>query len=618
MPVLLKCALLILSFFGLNGLVEDRFKLNSAAFCAPLITNCCIMLVLMMAGLIRALSPVCYALYIAGLLGLIWVYAIRRRKVDRTALVALLAGLLYACLHYRGFYFKGNDSVAHWALAAKYLLRTDHFPDASATLIYFPSYPHALPLYLYYTGHATGITAPGFLAAHMWLSWTAMLPLLAFAKRNKALGLTFGGIMMVFLFALNRYHYSLQVDALMGYMTLGATCVICLNREKRSQSLLAPLLIALALVFVKSSGIVMALLIVGIAAAQSSHTTRKQALVSFAALAAIVCAAALLWQIYLRITFAGIDTGKHAVSLSYYKSIISDKSLKVILNIGLLILRKIFTPVYFLPIPLLFLLACAIAVVGKLDGKVWKPYLKKMAVFIIVVSVAWYVMLYAMYVFSMPVNEALTLASFRRYQSTVQFYIMGVLTMLILSETSSLKLTWKPIVTAGLSAAMIAVSIALALMPISWGGEGNYLAAQLLDGRIGRDYEYDYILDLLERNEVEEGKKYIVSVNADGTSMRAHRVTKYELFSNDILMLFYDAESVAEEGQPAFYAVWAKKQEGNEKRRIEDVQSFLEERAGEYDYLLVYDENETVEAAAEALRQAHPDGIEVCYSYRDA
>lgn len=618
MPVVLRCALLVLSFFGLNSLVEDRLRLNDAPLCAPLITNCCIMLVLMLAGLVGVLPIACYALYISGWLGLVWVYAIRRRKVDRTALVALLAGLLYACLHYRGFHFKGNDSVAHWALAAKYLLRTNRFPDASATMIYFPSYPLAVPAYLYYTGHATGISAAGFLAAQMWLYWTALLPLLAFARRNRVLGLTFGGIMMVFLIALNRYHYSLQVDALMGYLTLGATCVIGLNRDQRAPCLLASLLVALALVFVKASGVVLALLIAGIAAAQAGRPTKRHAWITFAVFGAIVVAAALIWQIHVRVAFAGVDAGKHALSLSNYRSNIGQKGWRMILSIGKQILVKVVSPVYFLPIPLLFVLAFVIARAGRLDGKVWTPQLKKMAVFIVAVSAAWYVMLYAMYVFTMSVSEAQSLASFRRYQSTVVFYLIGVLAILILSEISSMELPWKRIVTVGVSAAMIVATVVIGLLPISWGGDGKNLAAQLLDGRIGREDEFAYITSLRERNDVEEGKRYIAFVDVDDDIRFVHRATKYEFFSNDILMIYHNPDSAVQEGKPEFYAAWTRAQDESEKQEVDDVLEFLEEQAGQYDYLLVYSANEEIEAAADAIRQERPDGIRICYSYRDS
>ena len=199
----------LMAFMGLSGLLRRRFPLEAGGFFAPLAAACLIILALMAGGMLGILGWTWYALFIGGLAGFVWVYLIRRQRTEWLAVALMGVGVVYALWHFHGAYFTGNDTASHWGVAAKYLLRTHRFPDASARVITFHSYPMGATCWIYYLSRLSGYSPEACLASQTLLGWTALLPLMGAARKSGLVGRAIAFIAMAFLIAFNDYAYSL-------------------------------------------------------------------------------------------------------------------------------------------------------------------------------------------------------------------------------------------------------------------------------------------------------------------------------------------------------------------------------------------------------------------------
>ena len=301
-----KVLALLVSFAGLCGMIRRWTKLDGTS--APLVTVSLITVVMMLGG--GALYGIWWVLYLGGFLGFLWHYLIRRSKPDLTAVVTLGAALAFVCLRFPGAYFTGNDSVSHWGLAAKFLLRENRFPDGAQELIYFPSYPLGEGVYLYYVCRSLGSRPDLYMAGLFMLYVVALLPVMGLAGEKKPLGPVLGALTMIYLLCCNTFSLSLQVDALIGYLAIGGTLIVC--REHDSPRKLAALGVIAMLTLVKTSGIFYAVVLAALLGLSSDKKTRLRSLLAGLGVAALAFA---LWQLHVKLNFGAV-TGKHAVSVA--------------------------------------------------------------------------------------------------------------------------------------------------------------------------------------------------------------------------------------------------------------------------------------------------------------
>ena len=480
-------------------------------------------------------------------------------------------------------------------------------------MVYFPSYPLGTAAFIYYVCRATGVDAGMFLAVQAALCWMALMPLFDYIKKNRVVAGSFAFVMIVFLFALNRHRYSLQVDALMGYMTAGATGIALQNPKDRLRAAMALLPIAMAFVFIKSSGIIMALLILGLSARRLHGEHKKDCFRYLAASAGIVLLAMLGWQVYMRHAYAGVTIGKHTISVDNYKTHLASKNLRFIAQIALKMLKSLVRPEAHLLILPMLVLAFITVIVGKSDREKWMGQFKRLLAYSAILFVAWQAMLFLMYVFTMNNREASVLASFERYQSTTVFYILALISMFIISRISQMRaLSRREMVW--IATGIVAAAIVCALLPV----QGSSFGKKLFDKNQGGQNSYAYILNLRERYpEIEEGKRYIVlarhDTEGDNGITTVHNVTKYEFFSNDIMIVFKEPES--DDESAALQAVRKYNIYDKDVEPVTDLAGYLDAIVADYDYILVYDRDEQFEAAMDVIRQNHQDDIQVCYSY---
>lgn len=442
--LLLRAALLSLSFFGLCATAHSQLKLNR--FIAPCFVACSIICVLMFAGMLRVLKYGFYLLYFGGFIGAIAVLAkklyrregLSLRWSDRYLIVIGVLLLIYIVWRLGSSYLHEYDDFAHWSIVARHLLKTDAFPDASAASVTFQSYPLGAAVFMYYICRTLGNQEGLWLIAQNLLYILLFMPILAHVRGNRKWILPVLTVLFILLFKHTRPMESLYVDWLLSFFGFGSVAAIMYHRNEPVQALLCALPAAIAVTLFKNSGIFFVIVMsCALGIAVSGRKGRRFGWLCFLICTAASIAALLLWNLHVKQVFpSGLNT-KHAISLTTYTSRFDSKNLSLILQTFVRMVKRWIRPDFYQIQGLLFI------IIGYLSMHLTarshpelrihlKPALKAF-VLILLAYAAWYLMLYMTYIFSMTPREARILAAFDRYNST-GILLMEGLSLIVLID----------------------------------------------------------------------------------------------------------------------------------------------------------------------------------------
>ena len=618
-----KLFLPVFSFFGLCEMTRAMFDERDRGFHIPLITICLMMCLLMFAGMAGLLFPAWLLLISLGCACAIYFPVIRKRAVHWPTAAVMAGAALMALIVFRGHYYTGNDTVSHWGLVVKYLVRTDHFPDSTADVIYFPSYPVGTGVTLYFFCRLAGIH-PALLMGLSWMGGViAVMPMLSMIRKNRLVPSVFAALSLVCLVVIIPSHarrlFTLIVDFLIGQLALGGTCLIRLYRESPRKMMMAVLPVAVGLVFVKSTGIVFGVLLILLVMASSRRSPAKRLLLSRALPGLLAVGLAfLVWQVHCRLAFHGSGMGKHAVTLENYASTFRGKNARQVLDIAVKMLRRLIhlrQPWYTVWAAMSAGLA-AVVCFRRQESKPWLFRCLQVVLFSGGVLAAWYVMLFAMYIFSMPLGEAQRLASIQRYECTAIIYALGVLAMFAISYLQAVPLPALNRLPGGIVFPSMA---ACALLAIALCAHGP-LGADLRYTFDTRQNEYAPITSLRVKNHIDDGKRYLVfskvePILAGGEyGIQRFRACKYEFFSNNITVIYYfsDPQNPFDTRFVAYHPLNAGRRRYIE---ISDISRYLDQSMNQFDYLLVCDKVSEFEEALDAQEESGDTTCKVCFSY---
>ena len=605
-----------LAFAGLCGLVKERLNIEGAF--APLVTSCGIIVALMVAGVFHVLFPGWLALCAAGFAGLIW-RCLRKRAPDWTAVTVLAIAALYCLWHFRGAYYTGNDSPSHWGMVVKYMLRRNSFPDSSTRLIYFPSYPLGAGVFLYGLDMGIGSVEAGCMAGMLLLYVMSLMPVLAFVRRNRIPGWLLAGALSLYIIMYGGDLSNLQVDRLMGLMTFGGTAIIGYYADDPKRALPASALIAAALVFVKASGLFFAVLIAVmlLTAMRLNRLPKKALLRALLVMVLAIAAAFTLWNIHVKLAYPDAAHSKHALSVSRFATTMHEKTPGVIGQVLKGMVRRLFHPesgvrnTYLLCL-LLFGILLALSRMAKDDRRgTWTRRFVALLITSAALYAAWYAMIFLMYIFSMPVNEAIQLAAIKRYETTALELILGwqmlYLAMLLCREDSVIDRRRERAGLCGL--------LAIVLGLFAGTGAGRSMAGKLIRRSPEKPAPYTGLLSLREREPIDEEKRYMIFVdNEDMLFYTAAYVTKYEFFSNDIVEICVHLDAAAADPD-AYYAFSNIYMHDYELEQISDLEAFISDHLDDCDYLLVYSRDESFETALSRVLEHYTGKTRVLYAY---
>ena len=614
----LGIAVSALSFWGISSFIKHKFKMDGKA--APFVSACAVIIILMLGGMAGALSWTKYALQAAGLASFVYYNLIRRKRPDWITAGIIAVLLVFCVLRFTGQYYTENDSISHWGLVAKHLFKYNSFPNAAADYIYFQDYPLGTACFMYFFGCLKRLPESFCLAAQFMLMGISCLPVLSFVKKNRWLGWALTGVYFIFASAYHIYQETLRVDMLLALITLGATAGILRNGKRPAAAALIAAAAAAMLVFVKNSGAFFAVVLIALAAAviYRNAPDRKKNRASKAVLAgaAAMVAAFVLWNVYVKLAFESGHATKHAVSIASYSANMQQKDAVLVKTIIFGLLKQLVKPEASRLVQIAFFVAllagCAvyIRVKKEFDPK-WKKLIRTAFVSGIILLALWYVMLFMMYVFSMPSDEAAVLASLGRYESTVLIYLGGVAVILCAAFFCD-----QDIIIAKAFKRLFVCFVALAAVF----GAGKLLYERkndVIDFFAGNRAENKRRATVIlnEKYDIESEKSYLFFSNyAKQTFSSSLYMVKYEYMSNDIKAII-NAAGHKGMGENEFY-VFSNRSAGNfDYALTEDVSAALMEYADQFDYILVLNRDEVFEAELDKFLAEYQGSTPVMYAY---
>lgn len=620
---IIKMLLAAGSFGGLCAFVGKRFKLEAAI--APFVTACGMMVLLMLGGIAHILAPVWYVLFIGGFAG--WVYVVLTRKsadkIDFLPVAMLIIALFYGIWRFNGEYYTGNDSFSHWGVVAKYLVRRDCFPHGSENIITFQSYPLGTTCFIYFFSRLTGWSEGISLCAFFLLNTIAFLPVLSAVKKHRALGALLTTIVFLFVYDHASPLNQLQVDGLLAIMGVGAVASIWRYGKNVKKALALAALYSGGMVFVKNSGIFFSIIIAagGIYVAWTQRKQKSDVLKAGALLLAAIIAAYALWNIHVKLSFAhGMETS-HAVSLSQYAEKAAMKSSEVILHIAKRMLKHLLLPDKMLYVALIVLAVLLFSgmylqtrCVKKIEPK-WTSIFRGMTLTCIAVAAIWYLMLFLVYVFSMPEVEAVRLASLTRYERTAHDFVMGMALLFVLAYFCREDFSGAQFKTSRQFKASCALLCAAAVCMCGIFVMDDSFIKLFRHGEIEDNVQY--VEKFREDYDIEEGARYIVLYDAEKHNWPGRKTVwyavKHEFFSDDILLLAngFKDENINPED---YYLVYDISAITSNYIQVENIQDALEEYADQYDYILVLDKDSNYESALKGFAEKYPDA-KIAYAY---
>ncbi len=400
-------------------------------------------LVMYFAGLIGVLPYMAYALFGIGIALLALLAATKKLEqaynvsslnainlAFAVAFIAFAASLIDArFIHY--------DNFSHWGVAVKYMLVTDRIPDAASAIIDFKSYPLGSASFLYYVcrivGNGEGVMLVGQ-AILLFAGFYVVFGVIRDSKRFLlAAVLGFGCAAMAY-FNISIRINNLLVDFLLPVLALAAVGVMLSERDAFYKAAWTSLPVLGLLLIVKNTGVFFALLVYVFLlhrAAEFRRTDRKRRPFYLGALGIIALSLVplVLWYVHTSLAFPA-DASKFSIGLQAGSVFSIDKTQEQVRAIMRLFFRTAVSPAQLATTGLLLVngLAAASYLVARfVFHKRWQ--LLKTLLLLDLAVVLYYLGILAMYILAMPADEALRLAGFDRYASSMILFLLGALSM---------------------------------------------------------------------------------------------------------------------------------------------------------------------------------------------
>lgn len=404
-----------------------------------------IAIVIFFGGMISLLELSVYVVFVVGLIlfffffikeGRQRILTIKSLSIINIAFVLVVTTISIVLLQTKFIHY---DNFSHWGTVVKYMLSANAFPDLSTTLIEFVDYPLGASAFIYYVckivGNSQGIMLFGQ-GLLIFACFYAMFGIINEQKRHLLYVVLALSLCATSFFNLAIRMNNLLVDFLLPVLALAAIAVIYSNRNHfyRACIIVAPILGLLSVV--KNTGIFFVVACFGylavVAASQYKRDEKGRKIKLFFSCCSTIVFSMIpmfIWKAYFNTRFGGIDT-KFNISQTNLEQVASTKTIEQIQEIIQIFLTTIMdmanpVTVGFLIINILGIIACLVAKYG--IKKKW--YLWKVLLLTNLMVIIYYIGLLGMYIFLMPIDEALRIAGFERYVCSIIIYQIGCLSL---------------------------------------------------------------------------------------------------------------------------------------------------------------------------------------------
>lgn len=446
---LLRLTAFAVSTMGYVAFVRIFWKVPARA--SYVFVLCCMACLEYLAGLVGVLPIAAVLLFFGGLFALTWVVFRKKFKVafNRSSLNALnlafFAGLVALVASLIDTKFVHYDNFSHWAVVVKNMLITNRFPDAASAIIDFKSYPLGSSSFLYYfcsvVGGDQGVMLTGQVLL-LFACFYSMFGVIQDSKRFLLVGLLGLCCSTMAYFNISIRVNNLLVDFLLPALALAAVAIIAAEKKRFSVACFTALPVLSLLVIVKSTGIFFAALCYAFLLERAIRLHREDhdgAVFVRPALVVVLLSLVTLvfWNLHTAHAFAG-DTSKFSYDLQNLSGLKIEKTPEQIRAIASLFLKTAVSlgGLAAQGILVFNVLALAAYLVARFAlHKRWKLLQTLLALDAAIL--VYYAGILGMYIVSMPLDEALRLAGFDRYASSMVLFFIGALSMRAVSDVEN-------------------------------------------------------------------------------------------------------------------------------------------------------------------------------------
>lgn len=331
------------------------------------------------------------------------------------------------------------DNFSHWAIVLKVMLSADSFPTPDAHLIDFKNYPLGTSSFIYYicrfAGHSESmmLLAQGIL---IFACFYAIFGIVSLKRRFLVYAFLGLGLSALSFFNLTVRINNLLVDFLLPILALTIFAASYRYRSEPFRGFLVIAPVAALLTVVKTTGIIFAaigLLFFMFMAIRTSFKISHVMLWKSIFILLFTIGLAMFpyfgWSWHMSSKFSHVEN-KFDLSASGIENTDAGKTLEQMQEIARLFLESSFD-LTTRPAMGIFLFNIA-AIIVSIIGLIWlkkKWNLWKALIALDLVVILYYVGILAMYLFMTPYDEAIILAGFERYASSIVVLFVGGLVM---------------------------------------------------------------------------------------------------------------------------------------------------------------------------------------------
>lgn len=338
---------------------------------------------------------------------------------------------------FQHIYVNHYDNYSHWATIVKFLYTEGRLPDVHDTIIAYTSYPMGSSLLVYFATYLASYTDSVLMIGQFALILSCIYAIFLVVSDTSRVLI----IAMLFniIAAFNHFNKAIRmnnllVDFLLPLLALAGIAGIYKMRHNLKAMSIYTLLVVSALTLVKSSAIFFAAIILIYYLYESiRHLFREKGKFKSSLLVLMTSVLSFmpiwLWNIHVKANF---PVTKHEVSATSYQEIFQAKGGTIIHQITDLFIDTIRS---LSTVSTQGILLVQVMMVGAYIIIRWgigrkNPILWQLALIDIIIII-YYIGIYAMFLFSMPTEEALYLAGFDRYASSMVIMALGLAGMFL-------------------------------------------------------------------------------------------------------------------------------------------------------------------------------------------
>lgn len=425
MLVVFRMLLLFLSIFGYFSFVRVKTKIEVSFI--PVVVFSGIGTVIFLSGLLNILKFSSIVLFFIGIfINKYSIHIISDKKYIRQVFYFFLA-MIFCFFILKDSLWIHYDNFSHWGLVAKEIVTYNQFPNFQSDLIQFQSYVTGSASFIYYISKITGLHSEGFMSvAQSWLVLGACSTFFAWIPENSKKYSFPVIIFSLLLFIVNIQPYDLLVDTLLTALSLATVNIIVFYKNSLQKIPYILGIMFLFLISVKTSGIFFVISSLSLMSFYSFRMKKELRFKIWLQTFYVVVGSVfvnILWKAHVSYVFIEGNKSKHSFSLAGYKENLLDKGKSKIVEIMFQYAQRIFS--FDNIILILFVLIGGILIYSIFVKK--KIFGIELVIFSSLTYIIYHINLLAMYIVSMPYDEAKHLDSFSRYNMTIVLYVLGIL-----------------------------------------------------------------------------------------------------------------------------------------------------------------------------------------------